>query len=38
MDTLSVLDQSDVIELTFDDLKKFHGKKGRICRIPKRLQ
>ena len=30
MDTLSVLDQSDVIELTFDDLKKFHGTKS-IC-------
>lgn len=30
MDTLKVLDQSDVIELTFDDLKKFHGTKS-IC-------
>jgi len=30
MDTLSVLDQSEVIEMTFDDLKKFHGVKS-IC-------
>jgi len=30
MDTLIVLDQSDLIELTFEDLKKFHGTKS-IC-------